>query len=77
MLRITSWHWGTALFYLISTVIIVLLMSPLAKPIWQIVPIAALNGNTLNINAAGGDDKLQVTLVDESVATDPPSPSKV
>jgi len=35
-------HWGTALFYLISTVIVVLLMSPLAEPIWQIVPIAAL-----------------------------------
>jgi len=35
-------HWGTALFFLISTGIIVLLMSPLAEPIWQILPIAAL-----------------------------------
>jgi hypothetical protein len=35
-------HYGTALFFLISTAVIVLLMSPLAEFIWQIIPIATL-----------------------------------
>ncbi|MBN1993593.1 MAG: hypothetical protein JW953_12910 [Anaerolineae bacterium] len=35
-------HRGTALFFLIFTIAIILLMSPLAKPVWQILPIAAL-----------------------------------
>lgn len=35
-------HWGTALFFLISTLAIIFLMSPLAAPIWQVIPIAAL-----------------------------------
>ena len=35
-------HRGTAFFFLLSTIAIVLLMSPLAEPIWQVIPIAAL-----------------------------------
>lgn len=35
-------HYGTALFFIISTLLIILLMSPLAEPVWQILPIAAL-----------------------------------
>ncbi|MEW5956418.1 MAG: 6-pyruvoyl-tetrahydropterin synthase-related protein [Chloroflexota bacterium] len=35
-------HWGTALFFLTATLAIIFLMSPLAEPIWQVIPIAAL-----------------------------------
>ena len=35
-------HYGTAIFFLISTVLITLFMTPLAEPIWQIVPVASL-----------------------------------
>ncbi|HEX9922648.1 MAG TPA: DUF6541 family protein [Anaerolineae bacterium] len=35
-------HYSTALFFLISTIVVVLLMSSLAEPIWRIVPIATL-----------------------------------
>ncbi len=35
-------HRGTALFFLIATLVVTLLMSPLARPVWQILPIAAL-----------------------------------
>jgi hypothetical protein len=35
-------HRGTAFFFLISTVCVVLLMSPVAEPLWQIIPIASL-----------------------------------
>ena len=35
-------HYATALFFLISTIVVVLLMSPLAEPVWQIIPIATL-----------------------------------
>ncbi len=35
-------HHGTALFFLISTGVVILLMSPLADTIWQIIPIASL-----------------------------------
>jgi len=35
-------HRGTALFFLISTGVIVFLMSILAEPVWQVLPIAAL-----------------------------------
>ncbi len=35
-------HYGTALFFLISTAVFILLMSPLAEPIWRIIPIATL-----------------------------------
>ncbi|MCB0169584.1 MAG: hypothetical protein KDJ97_03445 [Anaerolineae bacterium] len=35
-------HRNTALFFMASTLVVVLLMSPLAAPLWQILPIAAL-----------------------------------
>ncbi|MCB9106208.1 MAG: hypothetical protein H6633_18475 [Anaerolineales bacterium] len=35
-------HRNTALFFMASTLMVVLLMSPLAAPLWQILPIAAL-----------------------------------
>lgn len=35
-------HYGTALFFLGATIGLVLLMSPLAEPIWQVLPIASL-----------------------------------
>ncbi|HMQ56715.1 MAG TPA: 6-pyruvoyl-tetrahydropterin synthase-related protein, partial [Anaerolineae bacterium] len=35
-------HRATTFFFLVSTLIIVLLMSPLAQPVWQIIPIASL-----------------------------------
>ena len=35
-------HRGTALFFLVATFIAILLMSPLAEPIWRVVPIATL-----------------------------------
>jgi hypothetical protein len=35
-------HRATALFFLISTGAVILLMSPLAEPVWQILPIASL-----------------------------------
>jgi hypothetical protein len=35
-------HHGTALFFLLATLMVVLLMSPLAESIWQVLPIAAL-----------------------------------
>jgi hypothetical protein len=35
-------HWGTALFFLASTLAVVFLMSPLAGPVWRVLPIAAL-----------------------------------
>jgi len=35
-------HWGTALFFLVSTLAVIFLMSPLAAPIWRVLPIAAL-----------------------------------
>jgi len=35
-------HYGTALFFLVATMATVLLMSPLAEPIWQVLPIASL-----------------------------------
>lgn len=33
---------ATALFFFASTLVVILLMSPLAEPIWQVVPIATL-----------------------------------
>ena len=41
-LRQTYPHRNTAIFFIIATGVVVLLMSPLAAPIWQVVPIAAL-----------------------------------
>lgn len=38
----TYHHRNTAIFFMIATGVVVLLMSPLAAPIWQIIPIAAL-----------------------------------
>jgi hypothetical protein len=35
-------HHGTALFFLVSTILIILLMSTLAEPVWRILPIASL-----------------------------------
>jgi hypothetical protein len=35
-------HHSTALFFLVATFIVILLMSPLAEPVWQVVPIATL-----------------------------------
>lgn len=35
-------HRATALFFLLSTGVVILLMSPLAEPIWQALPIASL-----------------------------------
>ena len=35
-------HYGIALFFLVATMATVLLMSPLAEPIWQVLPIASL-----------------------------------
>jgi hypothetical protein len=35
-------HHSTALFFLISTFAIIFLMSPLAEPVWQVLPIASL-----------------------------------
>jgi hypothetical protein len=35
-------HYGTALFFLIATIVIILLMSTLAEPIWRVLPIASL-----------------------------------
>jgi len=35
-------HHSTALFFLISTFVIIFLMSPLAEPVWQVLPIASL-----------------------------------
>lgn len=35
-------HHGTAIFFLVSTVVIVWLMSPVAAPVWQVLPIASL-----------------------------------
>ncbi|MBN1218716.1 MAG: glycosyltransferase family 39 protein [Anaerolineae bacterium] len=35
-------HRGAALFFLLSTLAIIFLMSPLARPVWQVLPIAAL-----------------------------------
>lgn len=35
-------HRGTALFFLSSTLVIILLMSPLAESVWRIIPIATL-----------------------------------
>lgn len=35
-------HRGTALFFFIATVVVIFLMSPLAEPTWQVVPIATL-----------------------------------
>jgi len=35
-------HHGTALFLAMFTLAIILLMTPLAEPVWQIIPIAAL-----------------------------------
>lgn len=35
-------HRNTALFFMASTLVVVVLMSPLAAPLWQILPIAAL-----------------------------------
>ncbi|RME73217.1 MAG: hypothetical protein D6784_12250 [Chloroflexi bacterium] len=35
-------HRGTALFFLLTTIAAVWLMSPLARPVWQAIPIASL-----------------------------------
>jgi hypothetical protein len=35
-------HRATALFFLISSGVVILLMSPLAEPLWQVLPIASL-----------------------------------
>ena len=35
-------HRNTALFFMAATLVVVVLMSPLAAPLWQILPIAAL-----------------------------------
>lgn len=35
-------HRGTALFFLIATLVVIFLMSPLAQATWQVVPIATL-----------------------------------
>ncbi len=35
-------HRNTAYFFLISTLVAIFMMSPLAKPLWQILPIASL-----------------------------------
>ncbi len=35
-------HYGTGLFFLISTLAIIMLMSPMAETLWQIIPIASL-----------------------------------
>ena len=35
-------HWGTALFFALSTLGLLLLMSPLALDVWQITPLATL-----------------------------------
>jgi hypothetical protein len=35
-------HKDTAIFFLISTIIIIMLMLPIATPIWQIIPLATL-----------------------------------
>jgi hypothetical protein len=35
-------HRATAFFFLISTGVVILLMSPLAEPLWQVLPIASL-----------------------------------
>jgi hypothetical protein len=35
-------HRGTALFFFVSTLVVIFLMSPLAEPVWRVVPIATL-----------------------------------
>ena len=35
-------HHSTALFFLVATFIVIFLMSPLAEPVWRVVPIATL-----------------------------------
>ncbi|MDM8520250.1 hypothetical protein QUF64_09390 [Anaerolineales bacterium HSG6] len=35
-------HHGTAIFFFVSTIVIILLMSPLAVWVWQVVPLATL-----------------------------------
>lgn len=35
-------HKNTALFFIVSTLAAILMMSPLAEPLWQVVPIASL-----------------------------------
>lgn len=67
-------HYSTALFFLISTIVVILLMSTLAEPIWRIVPIATLVQFPWRLLAMTAFT-MSIVIASLLAPTNPPSPT--